>query len=42
MATSAGVVSTSISAIVLSSPSLSGPSIGSAITIRLSHDNFFL
>jgi hypothetical protein len=40
MVTSAAVVSTST--IVLSSPSLSGPSIGNAIIVRLSRDNFFL
>jgi hypothetical protein len=44
MATSAAVVSTSTGVIVPSSQSLSGPSIGNAITITvcLSCDNFFL
>jgi hypothetical protein len=42
MATSAAVISTSTGAIVPSSPSLSGPSIGNAITVHLSRDNFFL
>jgi hypothetical protein len=38
----AAVVSTATCAIVPSLPSLSGPSISNAITVRLSHDNFFL
>jgi hypothetical protein len=42
MATSAAAISISTGAIVPASPSLSGPSIGNAITVRLSRDNFFL
>jgi hypothetical protein len=43
MASSAAVISISTGAIVPSSPSLSGPSIGNSImTIRLSRENIFL
>jgi hypothetical protein len=42
MATSTAVVSTATSAIIPSSPSFSGLSIGNSITVHLSRNNFFL
>jgi hypothetical protein len=42
MAMSTAVVSTATSAIVPSSPSFSGLSIGNSITVHLSRNNFFL